>query len=121
MAYSDDMIARIIVEANYHGDDATCNKYDVTVRTLQRWRKRLDTDDKLSQNVALKKDAFDRDWVEDAPATLKAGMNFIKRAAQEGNPKNPDHVHAVAGGMKIVSEIMAVDKYLDAKLNHTAT
>jgi hypothetical protein len=119
--YSDDMIARILVEAAYNGDEPTCHKYGISDRTLRRWKASLSENVQLSENVRLKKAEMDRNWADDAPLTIKAGMEFIAKAAQEGNAKNPDMVHAVAGGIKIVSEIMAVREYLDAKLNHTET
>lgn len=119
--YSDDMMARILVEAAYCGDDATCQKYGLSDRTLRRWRASLPDSPALSELVRIKKREYDKRWADEAPETIKAGMDFIKRAAQEGNSKNPDMVHAVAGGIKIVSEIMAVREYLDAKLNNTET
>lgn len=119
--YSDDMIARILVEAAYNGDKETCTKYSVSERTLYRWKARLTDDATLAENVRLKKAEMDKNWADDAPMAIKACVDFIVRAAQEGNHKNSDMVHAVAGAMKIVSEVMAVREYLDAKLNNTET
>jgi len=115
------MMARILVEAAYNGDDAACQKYGISDRTLRRWKAELPEYPQLSELVRIKKAEMDRNWADDAPMAVKACMEFIVKAAQEGNHKNSDMVHAVAGAMKIVSEVMAVREYLDAKLNHTET
>lgn len=48
---------------------------------------------------------------------MRAGTDFIMRAAQESDPTNPDAIHAIAGALKILAEIGLTKEIVDARLN----
>lgn len=112
-----DRAAAILVDAAYKGDEAAAQEWGVSVRSVERYRARLATDPKLAVTVAEKRALAERDWIDCFPATLGAGADFIERAAKQGDPKDPNMVHAVAGAMKLMAEIMFVKRMLDARLN----
>jgi hypothetical protein len=134
-------IATLIVEAATTSDKAVCAKYGITVRTLQRYRKLLDsaapeqakTDEKapeevtkatetvaatpsLSQLVADKKAKVEEGWADEIPGALREAIGFLRRAAKDASTKDPAAIHAVAGAMKLLSETSATWKVLDARL-----
>ena len=110
-----DKAAAILVDAAYRGDEAAAELWGVSQRTVKRYRARIDTDDQLALAVQEKRQLVEQDWADTLPNTIRAAAEFIERAAKQGNPKDPNMVHAVAGGMKLVSEVMFVKQMLDAR------
>jgi transposase-like protein len=116
--YSLEQQARIILEAVNGDPDATCSRHGITRRTLQRWRKSLKVGDtELSRNVAEKKRALDDAWAEKIPGCLSACVEYITEAASQVLRTDPQAIHAVAGAMKLVSEVAATWKIIDARIS----
>jgi hypothetical protein len=111
-----DRAATILTEAAYHGDQDTARRWGISERTIYRYRKRFGRDDKLSELVKQKKQAFERGWADDLPSSIKAGIDFLKRAAQSADQNNPDVIHAIAGALKIQTEVAVTKDILDARL-----
>jgi uncharacterized protein (DUF2267 family) len=112
--------AQVIIEATLDGDAAVTKRHGVSLRTLQRWRKALEADDKLAQLVAAKKSLLEANWADEIPAALTKCVAFLRRAAEEANHKDPDAIHSVAGAMKLLSETRGTWKMLDLKLARLA-
>lgn len=110
-----DKAAAILVDAAYRGDEAAAELWGVSQRTVKRYRARIDTDDQLALAVQEKRQLVEQDWADTLPNTIRAAAEFIERAAKQGNPKDPNMVHAVAGGMKLVAEVYFVKQMLDAR------
>lgn len=117
--FSDDQIAQILVEAAYRGDNDTAIKYGIAVRTIQRWRDLSETNLLMAKLIAEKKTVFERGWADEAAAALKAGLEFLKEAAQKTSKTDPAAIHAVAGAVKIASEVLITREVLDARLSGT--
>ena len=110
--------ARILVEAAAIADDSAASKrLGVSRRSLIRWRNQLETDPVLAQAVAEKKAVAEKAWLADIPAVLQSGIKFLKRAADEADPKDPAVIHAVAGAVKLLAEVQQAQQYLDARIN----
>ncbi len=112
-----DKAASVLVDAAYRGDEEAARLWGVNERTIRRYRARMDEDDALSSLVQRKRALAEQGWIDRFPATLGAGADFIERAAKQGSPKDPNMVHAVAGAMKLMAEIMFVKQMLDARFN----
>ena len=110
-----DKAAAVLVDAAYRGDEAAAGLGGITARTVQNYRARLAADPKLSLIFERKRALVEREWVDHFPAVLGAGADFIERATRQGSPKDPAMVHAVAGAMKLLAEIMFVRQMLDAR------
>jgi hypothetical protein len=117
--FSNDQIAQMLVEAAYRGDNETAAKYGISARTLQRWRDASAINPQLSQLIAEKNLAFERGWADEAASALKAGLEFLKEAAQKASKTDPAAIHAVAGAVKIASEVLITREVLDARLSGT--
>lgn len=111
-----DRAAKMLVEAATLGDKATAKKYGISLRSLQRWRKRLEGDTDLSSAVAAKKARVEEGWADEIPGALRAAIAFLRKAAEKADPADPAAIHSVAGAMKLLSETSATWKVLDARL-----
>lgn len=115
--FSQDQIAQILVEAAYRGDVDTADKYGISIRTIQRWRALSENDVGLTRLIAQKKLAFEQGWADEAAGALKAGLEFLKEAAQKASKTDPNVIHAIAGAVKIASEVLITREVLDARLS----
>ncbi|MEL6225282.1 MAG: hypothetical protein AAFR31_21855 [Cyanobacteria bacterium J06627_8] len=115
-AFNYERAACALVDAILMGDRAAAEKYEVTYRSIQEWRARLSTDPKLVQLFQEKKQIQDAAWGDEIPNAIASGIKFLTRAAQECKPDDPDAVHAIAGYIKILSEISMTRKVIDARL-----
>lgn len=111
-----DRLATILVEAAYYGDAKTAERWGITDRTIQNYRGRLDNDSELSSFFVLKKQAFENEWANEIPAAIRSALRFIVRAGEEANPKDPEAIHAVAGALKIVTEVELTREIINARL-----
>lgn len=118
-AFNHDHAAAVLIEALVSNDEAVCLKYGISLRTVQRWRRRLATDPGLSSAVATKKAALDAAWADDLAAPIRAAARLITDAAEGADvitKRNPEFVHAIAGALKICAEIKLIVRVLDARL-----
>lgn len=109
--------AMILLDAATMGDRATVEKYDISSRTLQRYRSRLANDQELTALVAHKKAEQDKQWASEIPGAIAACIKFIANASQNLKPDDPEAVHAIAGAMKILSEIAMTREVIEARLS----
>ncbi len=116
--------ATVLLEAIYATDETACQKYGVSVRSLQRWRRLLaDGDPELAGSVATKKVAFDRAWAEQLPVSLTKALTTLSECmdavrADAKAKTNPDTIHSVVGVLKTVAEIELTRKVLDARFGN---
>ncbi|WP_287408284.1 hypothetical protein [Oceanithermus sp.] len=112
--------SRMLAEAMFHGDHAVVERYGTSLRSLQRYRRRLaDGDRVLADLVAEKKAALEREWAGELAPAIREGIMFLRRAAKAADPSDPDAIHAVAGSLKILSEIALTKEVLDARFAAT--
>ena len=106
----------VLVEAAFFGDKPTAAKYGIATRTIHRYRKRLNEDAQLSALVKVKKDLMEQEWAEEMPAAIRASIEFLRKAATEAKATDPDVIHAIAGALKILSDVAMTKKVIDARL-----
>jgi transposase-like protein len=112
-------VARIVAEAVSAGDETTCAKYDISQRTLNRWRLQLQDDPKLAQFVLERKAQVERDWVADLPDAISKAIDFLARAAANNSTTDPAMVHSIAGALKILNDVSMGRKMLDARISRS--
>jgi hypothetical protein len=110
--------AEILVEVacNPKQQEKIAERHGYSVRALQLWRKDLETDAVFSQIFASKMERAKEGWADEIPSALRAAVNFLRRAAEDCDTKDPSAIHAIAGGMKLLSETAATWKVLDARI-----
>lgn len=108
--------SRALAVAALEGDAKASATENITVRTLQNYRKRLNTDTALSQLFAEKKALLEREWAHEIAPTLRAALTFLQRAMTNLDPSDPEAVHAAAGAFKLVNEGHLTMRVIDARL-----
>ncbi len=115
--FSDDQIAQILVDAAYHGDQAAAQSHDITERVLRKWRTRLNVDVQLEELFHKKRHVMEQNWASDLPAAITAAITAAKTSALSLDPRDPDSAHAIAGILKILSDIATTQEVLNARLS----
>lgn len=115
--FNRDRAAKILLDAAMVGDRAAAEKWKIAVETICRYRKRLETDAELSKALKLKKAEQDKAWADEIPAAIASCIEFIKNAAYACNPAEPEAVHAIAGALKILSEVSLTREVIEARLS----
>jgi hypothetical protein len=113
--------ATVLLEAAYTTDAIVCQKYGISLRTLQRYRKALSESEELTQFVATKKAALDELWAEQLPRSLRSTIEFLGEAAirakaDASSYRNPALIEAVAGAMKLCADVYYTGKVIDARI-----
>jgi len=98
------------------GDRAAAKKHKVSVKSIENWRKRLDSDPILREFFQQKKQALEEAWADRIPVVLSAQLDFLKRASQDADTKSPEVIHAIAGALKLTADIELTKKMVDARL-----
>lgn len=121
--YNREFAATVLLTAVYSCDEDACQKYGITTRTLQNYRRRLTSDHSLSEVFATKKAKLDEEWVEDFVAPLKQGAAVIKECFEEirRNPRsklNPMLIDAVSNALRTCADIALTAKAINAQFSH---
>jgi hypothetical protein len=117
-----ELAAEVLLAAIFTTDEQACQKYGVSLRSLQRWRRLLvDGDPELAGCVAIKKQVFDAAWAEKLSPALSRGLQAMEKCFNEiiADPrhcKNPVVIHALAGAVRILAEVDLSSKVIDARL-----
>lgn len=117
-----ELAATVLVEALYGTDKVACAKYGIGVRSLQKYRQRLAEDPELADLFARKKNAYDKAWIDEAPAALRSAILFIKESADACRAdaayrKNPLVIQSIAGAMKLLAEVQLTSRIVEARLS----
>jgi hypothetical protein len=108
--------AVVLVEAAYYGDKAASERNGVTERTVRNYRERLNEDTELSASFLIKKQLFDESWADELPGAIRAGIQFLARAAREADPRDAQTIYSMAGALKILADVTLTKRVLDARL-----
>lgn len=114
-------IAEILVDAYLtRKDSETAKKHGISVKSLYNYRKRLDEDAELAELFREKKAIASEGWADEVPGAMRASVTFLREAAERGERSDPEMVHAIAGSMKLLSEVASTWKFLELKLLKTS-
>jgi hypothetical protein len=105
----------ILVEAMFYGDKRAAKKWQIAPVTVERYRKRLNTDSELKALVVKKRREYEQDWVKDIPIAVRGGIQWLSQAFLDLEP-TAENVHAVAGAIKLLTEIGLTKELIDARL-----
>ena len=112
--------ARILIWAENYGDTAAANAFEVSIARVGKIRNNFIAKPQeypqLVNAVKKLRDMEKERWGYAAHSARAAAINFISRAAHNGDPKDPDMVIAMTQALAVIAEIISVDRYLDAKI-----
>lgn len=108
--------SRALAVAALEGDAVAAQREGITERSVRNYRARMEKDATLSALFHQKKAALENNWANEIAPTLRAALAFIRKAAENLDPKDPEAVHAIAGAFKLVNEGHQTMKVIDARL-----
>lgn len=103
------------------GDREAAEKWKTTIRTIIRYRKLLETDDKLRPMVLKMQSKQDKDWAGQIPDVLAEGMAYLRAAfvdnlkSEEGTA-NPETIAALTGAIEALADIDLTRKLIAERL-----
>ena len=113
-------VALILAEAVVAGDDVTAKKHGVSKRSIRRWRKDLESNAPLAEETRAKKELVEGDWANALPSAIQKSIAFLEKAADQCDATDPEAVHAIAGSMKLLTEVAMSRRLIDARLSKQA-
>lgn len=117
-----DRAAKILCDAVLMGDRPAAEKWKTTIRTIQRYRLRLETDDKLRSMVRKLQEKQDADWAGEIPGVLAEGMAFLRAAfvdnRQHGGALIADNIDSLTNAIGTLADIEITRKIIADRLNN---
>ena len=114
--FNQERAAKALVDAILMGDQDAAKKYGVSLRTIENWRSRLDTDRHFAAFFQNLRQAKDENWAVELPAALASCIDFLKRAGQEADAKNPDAIAAIASAAETLADMALTQKVVDERI-----
>lgn len=111
-----DRATNVLVEAVFFGDKEAASRYGLSVRTVDNYRRRVNTDKDFALLFKQKKAEFEKNWADEIPMAIRAGTRFLLKSFQEADYKDATVIHAIAGAMKILTEIGLAKEIIDVRL-----
>lgn len=104
-----DRAAKILCDAVLMGDREAAKKWKTTVRTIQNYRVRLETDEKLRKLVLKLQSLQDKDWASEIPGVLAEGMAFLRAAfvdnRHHGGTLAADNIDSLTHAIEALADI----------------
>lgn len=117
-----DRAAKILCDAVLVGDRAAAQKWKTTIRTIQRYRLRLETDDKLRSMVTKLQAKQDKDWASEIPGVLAEGMAFLRAAfvdnRNHGGTLTADNIDSLTNAINSLADIEITRKIIAERLKN---
>ena len=113
---SDDKKAQAIVDAVYVGDTEAAKRHSISTKSIQRWRLEITETPEMSNKVQLLLKKRDESWADEIPASLHAGIVWLKDAFAQARKNDPDAIRAVTEAMSVLAEIAMTREVIDARL-----
>lgn len=111
--------ASALTDAIAIGDEAAAKRWNVSVRSIELWRVRLNTDPQLAEFFSQTNKLKINDWVGELPEAIAAGINFLKTAFEKSDCTNPEIQAALATGLKILADIDTTRRIIDVQLQQS--
>jgi len=118
VAYARETKAKIIVEAALTTDLEAAERHGVDRSTIYRWRQKMENNPDLQRLVSMRWEEFRAadSWVQDATHTIRKAQSFIRNAADEMDPGDPEAVEAMTEALQTLTESLQMARIVDARL-----
>jgi hypothetical protein len=107
--------AAALAEANLKTDKEIAIAYGVGIRTIESWRSRLKWDAELQEAYRIVTTSKLSHWTAKIPDCLDRAIDFITKAAETGDPTNPEMVKAMTGAIGMLNEVQIIQEAIAAK------
>jgi hypothetical protein len=107
--------AIVLVEAEFFGDKGAASKFNVSTRSIRRWRERLETDNELAANVLKYREKFLKDWTEELPLAIKKAIRFLITVPDNADTTDSKIIRAITEALKTLTEVSLTKGMLDAR------
>ena len=116
--YSTEKKAAVLVDASFVADREAADQHGVHRSTIVRWRSEMDEDPELAVAYAkiYREEVQGQDWLQDATETVQNAFSFLREAAGELDPRDPEAVKAVAMAVQTVTEAKLTAEVINARL-----
>lgn len=121
--FKPEVAAGVLVMAAYTSDDVATKKYGVSLRSLQNWRRLLQTDAEFAELFATKARLANKRWADDFLVPLRKAAVVIDEAFEEirKNPRallNPMLITAVAEAAATCADIVITNEAINAQFSN---
>ncbi len=103
------IVMAVAADADQFGLTEAAKKWGINIRTVSRYRRMVRTCPDLAKQIQIKNQAHLGCWDEERMALLKAAA---AKLVQLVSMCDTDHIHALAGVLKICGELDIVHKQL---------
>lgn len=108
----------MLCTAMVFGDRKASEDFDISRRSIQRYRERLGTDDKLRQMTTALRQKQTEKWLEELPDAISSVVAFIKTCAQNLEPYNPDNMVAATKALEVLFDVKTTQTVIEARLGN---
>ncbi len=108
--------AMMLIESIYYGDKATVKRYGLSVRTLDNYRRRLNTDTELAELCQQYRLKFEDNWINELPIAAKGIIRKLTDASQNIVIENANDARDLAEALKILAEVIMAKDIIDVQL-----
>lgn len=103
-------ICDIVLESRHLGLKGAAQKHGLPSETIRRWRGEVRTDPEMNKIYSQKRWQYNNDFAAATAETIRAQLDYLKRAAELADPEDKAMVRAIAGAMKMSGEFrLAID------------
>ena len=111
-----DFAASAAALSGIYGCQRAADKLGISYESVKKYRRYFAENPTLQPLVQEKRSALEREWVANLTGAIESGIDFLQRASDQADPKDPDAIHAIAGAVKILTEVGMNRRILDARL-----
>jgi len=116
----EDLAASAVALSGLYGVKRAAAKLGIHVQSVKRYRQLMLQRPELRAKVEEKRKALEGDWAHRLPGAIRNSIDFLERASDDADTKDPSAIHAVAGALKILTEVAMSRRFLDARLKDHA-
>lgn len=107
--------AQALIDAAVLGDTQAAKKHNVSTRTIERWRHRMDNDPQLAGFVEEMREKQNQIWAAEIPVTLTACIEYVKQASQIASKTDPEAIAAIVSAIETLSDVSLTWKMIDER------
>jgi hypothetical protein len=114
------LAAAVLIEAAYKSDSQACEKYGVSLRSLQNWRRRLHEDEAFAAIFATEARNLEKEWASEFLAPIRRAAILIDQCYQEllkdpTSMKSAAVIQAIADSARTCADILLTQQAINAQ------